>query len=204
MKLHLLILFLALCMGSHAFPVNGDWVLESEKDGIQIFTKEVEGAKYKQVKGVTEIPVAFEHVVRVLTDFNRYDVWMDHITESNVVNSTDDSTYYVFTLEDSPWPVQNRYNVSKMTVTEESRQCTIAFESIPNYMEKRVDAIEMKRQRGFWKLSQNPEGGCVVEFYLDRNPGGYVPAWLVNYMMIETPFKTLQNLKSVMDRIPRP
>lgn len=203
-NLYLLILYFVL-LSFDSFSYGGpDWELESDINGIQIYTKDVEGAKYKQVKGVTNLTVPIEHLIQILTDFNGYHQWIKHISESYVMNATNDTTFYVYTMEDAPWPVQNRYHVSKMTVSKAESHCTIDFESVPDYVDKRDDAIEMKRQRGSWKLTSLPDGNSQVEFFIDKNPGGYVPAWLVNYLIIETPLKTLQNLKEALDRYPRP
>jgi hypothetical protein len=205
MKLQLLLIFSLFIVTFRALAFSETkWELQSDKEGIQIYTKDVEGAKFKQVKGVTNVPISLEHLVSILTDFNNYHIWNEHISESHVVSTSDDTTHYVYTMEDTPWPVQNRYHVSKMTVSKSDAQCMIHFESVPDFVEKRVDAIEMKRQRGFWRLSALPEGGCTIEFFMDKNPGGYVPAWLVNYLIIETPFKTLHNLRELIDRHPRP
>lgn len=181
-----------------------EWILQTEKDGIRIYTKDIEGTKFKQVRGVTQVNLPKVKVIEILTDFDHYHSWNDHITESEKISSEDDTTHLVYTMEDAPWPVQDRYHVSKFTVSRNAAECTIKFESIPDFLEKRQDAIELKRQSGYWKITSEQEGSCTVEFFMDRHPGGYVPAWLVNYLIVETPFNTLQNLHRVIAHQPRP
>ncbi len=197
----LLMLLSSISIPAQAGP---EWVLQSEKDGIRIFTRDVEGTRYKNVRGIADIQAPKDQVLRVLTDFDNFHLWNEHITESHKISSPDDTTHLVYTMEDAPWPVQDRYHVSRYTISDSELECLINFESIPDFLEKRSDAIEMKRQKGFWRITSNENGGCRVEFFMDRNPGGYVPAWLVNYMIVETPFKTLHKLLELIRNQPRP
>ncbi len=183
---------------------GGDWVLELDNGGIQIYTKQIEGSKYKQVKGVAQIDASLERVAQILTDYANYMTWANNVTESYIINSTNDSTDFVYTYQDSPWPVQNRYEVSRMVTKRTHETCVISFDSEPNYLEKRNDAIEMKYRRGHWKLAKLPNGGCSIELFIDQNPGGHLPAWLLNSMIIDSPFKSLANLQSTSEKRPRP
>ena len=51
----------------------------------------------------------------ILLDFNDYEHWMNDVDESYLINRFD-SSYYVFIHEDAAWPMQNRYQVSKMSI----------------------------------------------------------------------------------------
>ena len=197
----LLILLFTISIPAQAGP---EWVLQSEKNGIRIYTQDVAGTRFRKVRGIADIQAPKAQVLRVLADFDNYHLWNEHITESHKMSSPDDTTHLVYTMEDAPWPVQDRYHVSRFIISNSDRESLITFESIPDFLEKRSDAIEMKNQKGFWKITPNENGGCRVEFFMDRNPGGYVPAWLVNYMIVETPFKTLQNLLELIQNQPRP
>ena len=84
--------------------VHGGWTLESDKDGIKIYTREVRGSKLKQVRAVVSVFATMEIVVRALTDYPNYYKWMNNVTESYVVDHPADSVHYVYRFEDAPWP----------------------------------------------------------------------------------------------------
>lgn len=194
---------IALCMLAELTETyataHGGWKLESEKNGIKIYTRPVIGSKLKQVKAITSVKAPMATVVHVLTDYQNYKKWVNNVTESYVVDQPADSIHYVYTHEDAPWPVQNRYHVSRMTLTTNGSTSTLTFKSVPNYIQQSQKAIEFERYEGWWKVSATGSGSCRIELILDENPGGYVPPWLVNYMAVDAPLKTLENLKAVIE-----
>ena len=125
------------------------------------------------------------------------------MTESYVVNQPSDSIHYVYRFEDAPWPVQNRYHVDKMVLEQDASEATVAFKSMPNYIDKSDEAIEIQRYEGSWKVKDMGHGECQIEYTLDENPGGYVPSWLVNYLAVDAPYKTLSNLRSRVETLQR-
>ena len=181
-----------------ALPVetrHGGWNLEAERDGIKIYTRSVIGSKLKQVRAVVSLKAPMETVLGVLTDYKGYSDWMNNVTESYVVDHPSDSVHYVFRHEDAPWPVQNRYHVDKMVVSTEEHAATLSFKSMPNYLDKTDEAIEVQRYEGEWRIQETTRGLCEVELVFDENPGGFIPTWLVNYLAVDAPYKTMANLR---------
>ena len=182
---------------------HGGWKLEAEKDGIKIYTRSIHGSSLKQVRAVTEMKAPMEAVMQVLTDFDNYKTWMNNVRESHVIDRPEDSVSVVYAFEDAPWPVQNRYHVDRMTVRIGEAVSMLFFQSIPDYGENPGNAIEIEHYEGWWRVSEMDEGICQVEYMLDGDPGGYVPTWLVNYLAVDAPYKTLLNLKERISIVQR-
>ena len=176
------------------------WVLEVEKEGIRVYTQLDGKSPYKQIKVTTNINATVEQVMEILMEFNQYKTWMNHVTESYLINQSDSSTYYVFTLEDAAWPMQNRYQVSKVEIEASSSAATMHFRSVPNYIDKRTDAIQIKQYEGYWELRSRPNHQCSLEFIMIQNPGGHIPPWLANFNAVENPFYSVANLKRMAER----
>lgn len=176
------------------------WVLEVEKEGIRVYTQLDGTSPYKQIKVTTTINAPMEDVLEILTAFGNYKYWVNHVTESRLINQTDSATYYVFTLEDAAWPMQNRYQVSKIDVERSSTASMVHFRSVPNYIEKRTDAIQIKQYEGYWSLKSRPNHQCTLEYILIQNPGGHIPPWLANFNAIENPYFSMLNLKRIAER----
>ena len=178
--------------------VHEGWKLESEVAGIKLYSRVIEGSPFRQVKATAAVGASFEAVVGILTDYANYKLWMNNITDSQVIEQSSDTVHYVYAYEDAPWPVQNRYCVSKMTMTKEEDDATLQFESVPRYMKSPRDAIEFASHKGHWKV-QRSKTGCEIEYLLESNPGGHVPSWLANQMAYGGPVKTMQNLRTLAE-----
>lgn len=197
------VLFFTCCfifLGSLSLKALDAWVLEVEKEGIRVYTQLDESSPYKQIKVTTTINAPIERVMEILMGFGQYKTWMNHVTESYLINKADSVTYYVFTLEDAAWPMQNRYQVSKVNVEQSSAHAKVRFRSVPNYIEKRTDAIQIKQYEGYWSLNARPNHQCTLEYVLIQNPGGHVPPWLANFNAVENPFQSILNLRTLAER----
>jgi len=179
------------------------WKLESEAGGIKVYSRAVEGTQFRQVKAVAAVNASLETIVAILTDYPNYKLWMNNVTDSQIIEQASDRVAYVYTYEDTPWPVQNRFCVSKMTFEEEEDRARILFESVPRYMKSPRDAIEFISYKGHWQILRN-KSGCEIEYFLEANPGGHVPSWLANQLAYGGPARTIGNLRTLVENTGRP
>ena len=195
--LHLLFLF-TFPFGLSANPLD-QWELEFDRDGIRVYTQLEGDNPYKQIKITTTIDAPLPVVVEFLMAFNQYSQWMNQVDESYLLNQTD-SNYFVFILEDAAWPMQNRYQVSKMSIKQTLDNALIRFKSVPNFIEKRTDAIQIKQHEGYWEIDNRNDYQCTLEYVLIQNPGGHVPPWLANLNAVENPYQSVFRLKELAER----
>ena len=171
--------------------------------GVKVYSRAIDGSQFRQIKATTAVNAPFETVIAILTDYVNYKLWMNNITDSQIIEQEADTVHYVYAYEDTPWPVQNRFCVSKMKLVQQEDIAMLHFESVPRYMKSPRDAIEFARHKGYWKISRN-KTGCEIEYLLESNPGGHVPSWLVNQISYGGPVKTMQNLRSLAEHKTRP
>ena len=180
------------------YAVGDQWELEFDRDGIRVYTQ-IEGeSPFKQIKVTTTINAPVEKVMEILLAFGEYNQWMNQVQESYLVNQAD-SSYYVFILEDAAWPVQDRYQVSKLNVRQSVSKSKVQFKTVPNFIEKRKDAIQIKQFEGYWELEDRADHQGSLEYVLIQNPGGYVPAWLANFQAVDSPFQSIYKLRELAE-----
>lgn len=200
----LLISFLLYSLvGTASSDLYEGWKLESDVAGVKVYSRAVDGSPFRQIKATAEVNASLEAVIAILTDYNNYKLWMNNITDSQVINQESDTVHYVYAYENTPWPVQDRFCVSKMTLIQQIDDAILQFESVPRYMESPRDAIEFTRHKGHWRVHRG-RSGCEIEYFLESNPGGYVPSWLINQMAYGGPSKTIQNLRTLAEYNIRP
>jgi hypothetical protein len=182
------------------FARSGDrWELAFDKDGTRVYTQLIADSPYKQVKVTTTIHAPLDKVVDILMAFTEYKTWMYQVQESYLINRSDKS-HFVFIREDAAWPIQDRYQVARVEIERSFRTAQVEFHVVPNYIDKRTDAIQIRQCDGYWSLEARNEGECALEFVLVENPGGHVPAWLTNLQVAEKPFQTVSALKQLAER----
>lgn len=192
MKIRLLfILFFA----STSLVAQEQWKLRKEANGIKVFIKNEESTSLNSFKAVTKVKAPIEKVLKVIIDAPQFE--QDNI-ESAITYKVRriDSTHHLYYFKNKlPWPIRNRDNVSIVEIEKVSDtiiKCNIsAFdESIP----KEKNTIRVSNLKGFWLLEEK-DGYTLVSQELFIDPGGSIPAFIVNSLLHKGPYNTFLALK---------
>ncbi len=179
----------------------GPWELEAQDEDkdISVFTRTVEGSPLKEFKGVTHIKSEVSTFVALLRDSDVATDWMHNVIEFNVMESPSDTENVVYTVNKTPWPVTNRdaYIRSSMTANADGSVVS-SITAEPEYKEGNDDYIRMPELKGSWTFTPQAEGVVEVVYQVHANPGGSLPDWLVNNIVVETPMNTLTNLHEII------
>ena len=185
--------------GSRAIR-QGDWKLAKDKEGIQVYTRKTEESKFVEFKGVTELEGKVDAFVAVMKDADNMTNWIYSVVNGKILESTDTTLIY-YAESKLPWPFDNRDAVYLDSFKWNSKEkiLTIAIKCLPDYIGKNEDLVRIPYAKGFWKAEEIYTGKLKVTFQMVVDPGGSIPAWLVNAFVIDSPFETLKGLKEVIN-----
>ncbi len=191
----------SMLAASLSFADVGPWELEAldEDKDISVYTRTVEGSPLKEFKGVTHIKADVNAFVALLRDADVATDWMHNVIDFNVMESPSDTESVVYTVNKTPWPVTDRdaYVRSVMTATE-AGVVTSSITAEPAFKEANDDYIRMPELKGSWVFTPQSDGIVEVVYQVHANPGGSLPDWLVNNIVVETPMNTLSNLQEIV------
>jgi ribosome-associated toxin RatA of RatAB toxin-antitoxin module len=190
-----------LCISTLTLAEVGPWGLEAHnKDNdIQVFTRVVENSPLKEFKGVTHIKADVASFVALLLDFEMATSWLHNVIEFKVMDAPSDTESVIYTVNKTPWPITNRDVYIRTAMSADKLGAvTLSFTAESNSAEKNKDYIHMPELVGTWIFTPMEEGMVEVTYQVHANPGGSLPNWMVNAIVIETPLKTLLNLRKVI------
>jgi len=102
------------------FKISSDWTLESDEDGIQTYTKYLDGMSLRAFKVVTTVDAQLPQTLMFLNDSNQFDRWINMIKSAKILKQTDpNGVSYNHMITQVPWPIRNRDVVVKATITYE-------------------------------------------------------------------------------------
>ncbi|MCW8804461.1 MAG: hypothetical protein OQK57_08695, partial [Ignavibacteriaceae bacterium] len=101
----------------------------------------------------------------------------------------------------APWPVKNRDSVyeSVTKISEDKKYARIVLKPLGNYIEEKKGFVRMYNGNGFWELEETEDNTIQITYQFLSDPGGKVPAWLSNSMVVSSPFQTLINLRDILN-----
>jgi len=181
---------------------ESEWELAKEKDGIKVYTRQVEGRKIKEFKAEATINVNIDVLEAILRDVDNYVDWIDKLKLSEIIETVNGDEFYVYSEANLPWPFENRDGVSfdKITKNGLTGEFTMTSSGVAGMVPEIDGIVRMPESEGFWMLSPqgNDKTAIIYQFYGD--PGGSIPEWVINAFLVDSPMKTLDNLKIIAEK----
>jgi len=177
---------------------KSEWSLKKEKDGIKIYTRSFNGSSFNEFKGVTVIQnSSLMKVLDIILDVKNYDSLFPDCMNPEVLkqNGKWSSIHYIQTK--GPLTLKDRDSIfeQKTALDKTERHALVTLNSLPNYIPEKKDIVRVREGTGFWEITEDGSENVTVVYQFHGEPGGGIPAWLVNSFVVSHPLKTLENLK---------
>jgi hypothetical protein len=179
---------------------RGPWERVSDKDGIVVERRNVEGFKLKEFVGRGVVAAPIGRVLAVIRDAKRRGEWMPACGGSYLVEENEAArTQVAYFRIKAPWPVADRDSVNRaeMRVEPDKHRVYLPFEAVNVADVPPVKGVvRMPFMRGHWVLTPVDGGKATeAEYQVFANPGGILPDWVANLASKELPRETIAGLR---------
>ncbi len=173
------------------------WELKQNKEGIKVYTKNTANSSFKAIKTVCTIPATPMVLTAVLLDINSSTEWVYATKKAVLLKQPSPDELYYYSEIDVPWPVLNRDFIVRLKVTQDERTkvVTIVADNQPAYLPENKNIIRVPRSDSKWVIEPLPNNQVKIEYILQADPGGTVPAWLINMFATKGPYESFRNLR---------
>lgn len=187
-----------LCFSSPLYG-QSEWQPYKVKDDIEVFFREAPGSNIREVLIRTRFQAPLAAVVSLINDVERFDEWLEHCKEVKKLEIVSPTRYIFYNLANFPWPIADREFVMSATMTQDPRTHKVTFhsEAVPDYLPPNEKYVRVPETISHWEITPAAEGFLDLEYYLKSDPGGAIPAWVVNLALQTGPFKTMQRLREM-------
>lgn len=189
----LLVLGLILAGIAHA----DEWDLSLDKNGIRIYTQPSATSDFRAFRGEVTVEAPLSALVAFHSDVNAVKEWLHDCADSTLLGEFKPDGYYAYFRTAAPWPVDDRDYVLHYRFTQdpESLAVTLHFELAAGFVPQQNDCVPMEALEGFWIMTPLAPSRTHVVYQVAADPGGSLPAWLVNESVITQPYQSLLNLR---------
>lgn len=174
------------------------WDLKRDRDGIQVFTRKVDGSPYDAVRAEMLVEeVRLSSMVALILDAEACPQWADRCSESYVHEHISDTEQLIYTLNDLPFPVKDRDVMSRVTWSQDPQTGAVSMHSQPaaGVIEERKGALRLENANVSWHFQPEGEGVVRVINEAHIDPGSALPGWVTNMLLVDTPFITMQSFR---------
>lgn len=196
---YVLSLLLLVSVTAHA---DEAWSLARDSSEIKVWTRSIPDYPIRGFKAVTVVKSSLGGLIALIMDTERADQWIYRTMQVDVLKRDDEkATFVIRVVTDFPWPLSNRDAIVAGRISQDEKTGAVVVSSrsltSPQYPPQ-DDFVRMPDIDGNWMF--RPLGNGLVEVTMQgrADPGGSIPAGVVNMIIHETPYRTLQGLRRVI------
>nr|WP_208733638.1 START domain-containing protein [Pseudomonas duriflava] len=176
-----------------------DWKLAKDEDGIKVYTRSMEGSKYKAYRGIVQIKATPEQIAQLQENATTSCAWLYRCQQLKVLKQQGREGWTYMRIE-MPWPVTARDVVLHVTSEQlASGGFLRRLKGVPDYIPPVEGYIRVSSFDGTWQVTPKTADNVEVIYEAQSEPGGSVPSWLANSFVVDAPFNTLQRLRKTAE-----
>ncbi|WP_439556786.1 START domain-containing protein [Dyadobacter sp.] len=195
-------ILLAFISGQHHARAQEQWKFVIEKEGIQVYSKEVADSKIKALQVQCRINAPTTEIVALLMDVDAATDWVSHTKSCKLVRRVSASELYYYSEISLPWPLENRDFVARVSVSQNPATgiVTVDAPAVGGMVPVKKGVVRISKSTGVWHLTPLNAKQTQVQYTLQLDPGGAIPAWLVNSLSSQGPIDSFMNMKKRLAR----
>ena len=186
-----------VCLTNTTVMSKSKWVTARVKDGITVQRLERVDNPLPAFLATGTVPGDIYDVLAVLNDVPRRTLWVAACAASVELHKTSDADRVLYHRTAAPWPFADRDAVVQINVTLDrlKKKATIRFKPSRTIQHTVSDKYVRMRIDGYYDLEQVGESETRVKYFVDADPAGWIPKWLIRLASEESPLKTIQGLR---------
>jgi len=189
-------LVLTVLLASNTSWAN-DWKLEKQKNNVSIYSKKADTG-YKKILVKTTVEANPHALIALLDDVAFTSQWIHNCIEVKILDQISPTERLINSFFTAPWPVKNRDMVFYSKTTFSNNTVQIEITDRGDTTPQHPKYVRMQNMYGLWQASALDDGRSEITYTGSGNPGGNLPTFLANKELINSMFKTFQNLNKVI------
>ena len=179
-----------------------NWKLTKEKDGIRIYQRDIKNSNFKAIRVECTLHGNFDKLIAIINNVNNYKDWVYNNKAASLLKRVNAYEFYYYTEAYLPWPLDNRDAVMHTTITRDSlsRFLKINSTAVPNFIATKAGKVRIQKSSINWHVTRPTSNTIQIVYTFETDPGGNVPAWLVNSFADKGPHESFKKLGELLKK----
>jgi hypothetical protein len=186
---------------SFLFTQQKDCELRKSAEGIEVYTCKTEDSKINSIQSSFMLSATMAELSKALVDLDHFPKWQYKITKTELLKwISKDEFVYRAELE-TPWPVSNRDLILHVKLSPGANQGEYHFSALgkPDFIPPQEGFVRIPLSEAHWYITVVDQTTLKINHSILIDPGGSIPAWLMNLSLAEGPFQTFKNLREYLE-----
>jgi hypothetical protein len=196
-----IILFCSAIFIIGSADAQAQWRLKRDQSGVKIYMRTSGRSSFNELKAEITIEATLSELAALILDVPNHTRWVYSVKTCYLLKKIADNELYYYEVVDSPFPASDRDLIvhTKIVQDPESRVMTVIGIEEAGYMPPKRNIVRVPVSTETWKVIPAGNNMLRIEYYLEIDPGGSVPAWLLNSFAEKGPFETFRHLQAQVE-----
>ena len=177
-------------------PVQAtDWESRLDQDGISVYARSQPGKAYKEFRATMTVAALPASILALLQDNAACPEWLYRCETSALLEEVSNTERYFYQVTDLPFPARSRDAVFHALLTyQQDGGIRVNMTAV----EGRVPIskhVRIRDSSGTYLIEPVGENKTRVTWQQYIDPAGALPAWLVNSMLTDMPYRSLAAMR---------
>lgn len=177
------------------------WQFQKETEGIKVYYRESPDSRIKELKATLIVESSLGAAVRVISDAARFPEWVYKCKVGKVIEGDTEQSFCYYNLSDFPWPLSDREFVFRCTTFQnpETLEVFSMATAVPGLLPENPKYVRVQTAESNFRLRPLEGRQVEVEYFLKADPGGLIPAWMVNWALSIGPVQSLRKFRELVE-----
>lgn len=176
------------------------WTLSFEDNGITGYTRHVDHSKYLEYRLEMTCKGTVKEALDAITDINNYEKLYPFLGKIELLSEPHPTEFDVLLVIKTPFPAKNRIGVysnqiKHISPVEARIAITQKSELIPD-----SKYVNIEECYGSWDIKAVDQNQVRIVHQFFADPGGSIPAWIINAFALKHPKNTFKTLKKQLQK----
>lgn len=177
-----------------------DCDLRKSAEGIEVYTCPVADAKINSIQSSFTLSASISELSKALLDLENFHQWQYKIGKTELLKRISAEEFIYRAELMTPWPVSNRDMILHVKLSRGPGPDEYHFSAIgkPDLIPPRKGFVRVPLSESHWYITVVHHRKLEIRHSILIDPGGAIPAWLMNLSLAEGPFETFKNLREYL------
>jgi hypothetical protein len=195
-------ILLAAVFGIFSVSAQSAWRLKRDQNGIKIYMRDSEHSSFNEIKVEMMIQAKPSALAALLLDVPNHAKWVYNVRSATVLKRISAEECFFYEDINSPFPATDRDLVVHFKISQDSitKVVTVSAIDVPDYIPPKKNIVRVPVSNETWKVTPVANDKLRIEYFLQIDPGGSIPAWLINNFAEKGPYESFRHLQEQVDK----
>ncbi len=197
---HRSFILLLFCFWFEPNYAQSDWKEVRNEQQIKVYTRTVKGYDIKELKIIANFDASAQSFVALLLDVASQPKYLFSCEHVELVRAKSKQEQIYYQQVNMPWPLKDRDGYFQQNTYSNQANKTTVFETkaIGHLYPLKSEYVRITILKATWTLQPTSDKSMIGEYQVVINPGGEVPAWLINLFIDKAPFETVLKMRKLL------